>query len=112
GSVQHAWSQEVDSRLPALGEEGGVVARGRLRPRITLPEHGDAATALAAANDASREHPCRVIVVSPTDEAAPEGRLDAEVWVGADAGAGEVIILQPDGPATQDVDTLDRKRVV
>jgi len=99
-------SQDVDSRLLALREEGGVVALGRVLTLIILTDNGDAETAIAAANDASREHPCRVIVVSPRSETAPEGRLDAEVRVGADAGASEVIILQPAGPATKDVDTL------
>jgi len=105
-TLENTSSQDVDSRLLALREEGGVVALGRVLTLIILTDNGDAETAIAAANDASREHPCRVIVVSPTGETAPEGRLDAEVRVGADAGASEVIILQPAGPATKDVDTL------
>lgn len=105
-TLENTSSQDVDSRLLALREEGGVVALGRVLTLIILTDNGEAETAIAAANDASREHPCRVIVVSPTGVEAPDGRLDAEVRVGADAGASEVIILQPAGPATKDVDTL------
>src|SRR5690625_6920335 len=50
-------SQDVDSRLLALREEGGVVALGRVLTLIILTDNGDAETAIAAANEASREHP-------------------------------------------------------
>jgi len=53
--------------------------------------------AIDAANDASREHPCRVIVVARgARRAAP--RLDAQIRVGGDAGASEVIVLRLYGP--------------
>lgn len=98
-------SQEVDAKLLELREQGGVVALGRVLTLIVLTTR-DPEPAIAAANDASREHPCRVIVVHPSPEESPHGRVDAEVRVGADAGASEVVILSPAGPARTDVDTL------
>ena len=48
---------------------------------------------IAAANAASFEHPCRVIVVARgSKRAAP--RLDAQIRVGGDAGASEVVVLR------------------
>jgi glucose-6-phosphate dehydrogenase assembly protein OpcA len=52
---------------------------------------------IEAANFASREHPCRVIVVVQGDRGAAEARLDAQLRVGADAGAGEVVALHLHG---------------
>ena len=43
---------------------------------------------IEAANFASREHPCRVIVVLPGDRKAAEATLDAEIRVGARCGRG------------------------
>lgn len=97
-------SQEVDLKLLTLREEGGVVALGRVLTLIVLTSD-DVETAIAAANDASREHPCRVIVINPSTEDTGSN-LDAEVRVGADAGASEVVILTPSGPVSEDVDTL------
>jgi len=51
-----------------------------------------------AAVSASREHPCRVIVVVPVDRLASEPRLDGQLRVGGDAGAGEVVVLRTAGP--------------
>ena len=42
--------------------------------------------AIEAANDASREHPCRVIVLARGANARPPPRLDAQIRVGGDAG--------------------------
>nr|WP_227993553.1 glucose-6-phosphate dehydrogenase assembly protein OpcA [Pseudactinotalea sp. HY160] len=75
-----------------LREEGGVVALGRVLTLIVVATGGDVERTIAAANDASREHPSRVIVV---DGSQPEngGRIDAQIRLGADAGASEVVVL-------------------
>lgn len=104
-TLQDTSTREVDARLLQLREEGGVVALGRVLSLIIVTS-GDVEPAIAAANDASREHPCRVIVVNRSTEESPDGRLDAEVRVGADAGASDVVILSPSGPTKEDIDTL------
>jgi glucose-6-phosphate dehydrogenase assembly protein OpcA len=53
--------------------------------------------AIDAASAASREHPCRVIVVVPGDRSASEARLDGQLRVGGDAGGGEVVVLRSSG---------------
>lgn len=97
-------TREVDARLLELRTEGGVVALGRVLTLIIITP-GDIEPAIEAANDASREHPCRVIVVNQSID-GDDGRLDAEIRVGADAGASDVVILHPEGPALADIDTL------
>lgn len=105
-TLENTSSQDVDAKLLTLREEGGVVALGRVLTLIILTAEHDVETAISAANDASREHPCRVIVVTTSKNGDSEGCLDAEIRVGADAGASEVVILTPTGPAATDVDTL------
>ena len=51
-----------------------------------------------AANAASHEHPSRVIVVTTGDADATDARLDAQLRVGGDAGATEVVVLRLSGP--------------
>jgi glucose-6-phosphate dehydrogenase assembly protein OpcA len=53
---------------------------------------------IEAANAASHEHPSRVIVVMTGDADAAEARLDAQLRVGGDSGAGEVVVLRLSGP--------------
>lgn len=95
----------IASRLVDLREEGGAVALGRVLTLVIVVDGADIETTLAAANDASLEHPCRVIAVDPGDGRKAAG-LDAEIRVGADAGASDVVILRPRGPARHEVDTL------
>ena len=54
---------------------------------------------IEAANDASREHPMRVIVLMIGNGDEPDSRLDAQIRVGGDAGASEVITLHAHGEA-------------
>ena len=57
---------------------------------------GDAEEAIEAANDASREHPCASSSSSSATSAA-QSRLDAQIRVGGDAGASEVVVLRAYG---------------
>lgn len=95
----------IASRLVDLREEGGAVALGRVLTLIIVTGGTDIEPAVQAANEASREHPCRVIVVQPGDGRRSSG-LDGEIRVGADAGASDVVVLRPRGPGRHEVDTL------
>ncbi|MEU5695962.1 glucose-6-phosphate dehydrogenase assembly protein OpcA [Actinosynnema sp. NPDC020468] len=87
-------TSQVNSKLVHLREEGGAVTLGRVLTLVIVTDDGAKTEgAVDAANDASREHPCRVIVVARgARKAAP--RLDAQIRVGGDAGASEVIVLR------------------
>ncbi|MGB3353672.1 MAG: glucose-6-phosphate dehydrogenase assembly protein OpcA [Mycobacterium sp.] len=92
----------INKKIVALREEGGAITLGRVLTLVIAPD-SDALLedSIEAANAASREHPCRVIVVTPGDRLADEARLDAQLRVGRDAGANEVVVLRLSGPLAQ-----------
>ena len=102
-------TSQVSKTLVKIREEGGAVALGRVLTLIITTRLGEEEEAIEAANDASREHPMRVIVVSSdrdkgSDEA--ESRVDAQIRVGGDAGASEVIVVRAYGDAAEDQESL------
>ncbi|TDE88113.1 OpcA protein [Occultella glacieicola] len=104
-SLENTTSSAIGAKLVELREEGGAVALGRVLTLVIVATGDSVEAAVAAANDASREHPCRVIVVDPGDDGDSAG-LDAEIRVGGDAGASDVVLLRPLGDARHTVDTL------
>lgn len=95
---------QINNALVNSRKEGGVVTLGRVMTLVIDATGADAEDAIATANVASREHPCRIIVIAPDD--ADEARLDAEIRVGGDAGASEVVVLRPSGEQARHEDTL------
>ena len=89
---------EISKSLVQMREQGGAVALGSVLTLIIQTDAKSAEAAIEAANAASKEHPSRIIVlVDPTLDVEPS--LDAEIRVGGDAGASEVIVLRPAGEA-------------
>jgi glucose-6-phosphate dehydrogenase assembly protein OpcA len=84
----------VNRKLVELRASGGALTMGRVLTLVIVTEDGAGIEdAIAAANAASHEHPCRIIVLARGYwQAAP--RLDAQIRVGGDAGASEVIVLR------------------
>jgi glucose-6-phosphate dehydrogenase assembly protein OpcA len=82
----------INRRLVDLRADAGAVALGRVLTLLVLVDAEGAEAAIGAATDASREHPGRVLVVVRGDAAGETG-LDAQIRVGGDAGAGEVVVL-------------------
>jgi glucose-6-phosphate dehydrogenase assembly protein OpcA len=97
-------TRAINKRLVRERDDGGAVALGRVLTLIIDVDGADAEVAIAAANEASREHPCRVIVLTRSKQASPG--LDAEIRLGGDAGASEVIVLQPSAELADHADTL------
>ncbi|WP_102141165.1 glucose-6-phosphate dehydrogenase assembly protein OpcA [Mycobacterium hubeiense] len=92
-------TNDVNKKITGLREEGGAITLGRVLTLVIAPHTNDLVEdSIEAANFASREHPCRVIVVAPLDRDAAQPRLDAQLRVGHDAGAGEVVVLLLSGP--------------
>lgn len=89
----------INKKITALREEGGAITLGRVLTLVIAPDTEDLVeSSIEAATSASREHPCRIIVVVPGDRLAAEPRLDSQIRVGSDAGAGEVVVLRISGP--------------
>ncbi|MGE3193005.1 MAG: glucose-6-phosphate dehydrogenase assembly protein OpcA [Microbacteriaceae bacterium] len=98
----------ISKSLVKIREENGVVALGRVLTLVIATPLGEEEEAIEAANDASREHPMRVIVLSrhPGGLQREPARLDAEIRVGGDAGASEVILLKAYGDTASDEEGL------
>ncbi|WP_368496099.1 glucose-6-phosphate dehydrogenase assembly protein OpcA [Herbiconiux sp. A18JL235] len=104
-------TSKISKSLVKIREEGGAVALGRVLTLVIVTSLGQEEDAIEAANDASREHPMRVIVVSTDQEndgltTGRGARLDAQIRVGGDAGASEVIVLRAYGAAASDQEGL------
>jgi glucose-6-phosphate dehydrogenase assembly protein OpcA len=98
---------EVSKALVNIREQGGAVALGRVLTLVIQTREIDIESAIKSANDASREHPCRIIVLSEVSAAKSNpANLDAEIRVGGDAGASEVIVLRASGMAASDPELL------
>ena len=95
----------VNKKILEIRESGGAVALGRVMTLVIVTEDGPAEEAIRAANDASREHPCRVIAVVRGNRRGAN-RLDAQIRVGGDAGASEVIVLRLYGPLAEHGDSV------
>ena len=92
----------VNKKLVELRESGGVLALGRVLTLVIVTDDGASIEqAIEAANSASREHPCRVIVLARGQRRAA-ARLDAQIRVGGDAGASEVVVLRGYGQLAAD----------
>ncbi len=97
----------LSKALVKIREEGGAVALGRVLTLVIATPLGEEEEAIEAANDASREHPMRVIVLSRNlDRTGEAARLDGQIRVGGDAGASEVIVLRVYGDAASDSEGL------
>jgi glucose-6-phosphate dehydrogenase assembly protein OpcA len=95
----------VGKALVKIREEGGAVALGRVLTLVISCHLGEEEEAIEAANDASREHPMRVIVISVAPDDAST-HLDAQIRVGGDAGASEVVVLRAYGATASDEEGL------
>lgn len=92
----------VNRELVKLREHSGAVALGRvLTLVIVTDDSGRVEEAIEAADDASREHPCRILVLAHGTKRAA-ARLDAQIRIGGDAGASEVLVLRLYGPLAEE----------
>lgn len=100
-------TNDISKALVTLRDEGGAVALGRVLTLVIDASSSPTEVweeAIEAANDASREHPCRVIVLAAPHEGG--GTLDAQIRVGGDAGASEVVVLRPSTELVSHSDVL------
>ncbi len=89
----------INKKLNELREKTGAAMMGRVLTLIIAPDSDEVLEeSLKAANDASQEHPSRIIVTMRGDAYADKARLDAQLRAAGDTGAGEVVILRLSGP--------------
>ncbi|MFB9376390.1 glucose-6-phosphate dehydrogenase assembly protein OpcA [Kineococcus gynurae] len=94
----------INKALVDLRDSGGAVALGRVLTLVVVTDDARAENAITAANEASREHPCRVLVLARGNKRGA-ARLDAQIRIGGDAGASEVVVLRLYGPLVEHGET-------
>ena len=87
----------IAKRLIRLRADTGSMALSRVLTLLVVVDESEADAAIDTANDASRQHPCRIIVVVAGTKRGT-ARLDAQIRLGGDAGASEVVVLRLYGP--------------
>ncbi|MEO6792795.1 MAG: glucose-6-phosphate dehydrogenase assembly protein OpcA [Mycobacterium sp.] len=97
----------INKKLNQLREQVGAATTGRVLTLLVAVEN-DALLddSITAANIASQEHPSRVIVVSGGEPSEAPSRLDAQLRMFGDAGAGEVVVLRLSGPLAGHADAV------
>ncbi|MFE4636182.1 glucose-6-phosphate dehydrogenase assembly protein OpcA [Streptomyces sp. NPDC056773] len=94
-------SSKINASLVQARRDIGTPAIGMVLTLVIVTDEENAYDALKSANDASREHPSRIVVVIKRVSRSPrsrrDARLDAEVRVGTDSGTGETVVLRLHG---------------
>ena len=90
-------TQAVSKKLVQLRQDVGAMSLTRVLTLVVVADEADIDEAVEVANDASRQHPCRIVAVARGNKRGT-ARLDAQIRLGGDAGASEVIVLRLYGP--------------
>lgn len=104
-TLENTTTSAIDKQLHRLRDEGGVVTLGRVLTLVIMAEAGHSERALDAAVLASHEHPCRIIM-HVSHSASEATRLDAQLRIGGDAGASEVVVLHGYGALAEPSEML------
>lgn len=91
---------DVAKNLVRLRNDVGAMAMGRVLTLLVVVDEDDADQAVEVATRATRQHPARILVVVSAN-ARGRGRLDAQIRVGGDAGASEIVVLRLYGELTR-----------
>lgn len=93
--------EAINRRLIEVREESGSTAPGRVLTLIVDAGARSPERAIESANAASSEHPCRIIALTQKSD-----DLNAQIRLGRDAGAGEVIVLDYPKALREHTDSL------
>ncbi|MCM3554471.1 glucose-6-phosphate dehydrogenase assembly protein OpcA [Janibacter melonis] len=90
-------TQAISKKLVRLRQDVGSMALSRVLTLVVVADEADIDDAVEIANDASHQHPCRIVAVA-SGNTRGKARLDAQIRLGGDAGASEVVVLRLYGP--------------
>jgi glucose-6-phosphate dehydrogenase assembly protein OpcA len=94
----------IASALTEARHRLGGMTTGMVLTLIIVTDEAAQYDAIRAANQAAREHPCRILAVIARKPKS-DSRLDAEIRVG-EASPGETIVLRMYGPLGQHADSV------
>lgn len=104
-TLKDTTSSTIDKELARMRDDIGISTLGRVLTLVIMADKGHSKNAIDAAIAASHEHPCRIIVHIAHDVSG-DNRLDAEVSMGGDAGASEIVILRGWGESARPTESL------
>ncbi len=90
---------DISKRLVRLRDDVGAMALSRVLTLVVVADESRLAESIEVANLASHQHPCRIVVIASGNSRGAT-RLDAQIRVGGDAGASEVIVCRLYGGLT------------
>jgi glucose-6-phosphate dehydrogenase assembly protein OpcA len=103
-------SSKVNAALVRARQEAGSPAVGMVLTLVIVTDEANHYDSLKAAEEASREHPSRILVVVRRPGRAPHERrrsaLDAEVRFGGDGGSGETVLLRLKGELAEHAESV------
>lgn len=94
----------IDQALTEARRRLGGMTLGMVLTLVIVTDEAAQYDAVRAANQAAREHPCRILAVIARKPKA-DSRLDAEIRVG-ESSPGETIVLRMYGPLGQHADSV------
>src|ERR1700758_1363013 len=94
----------IASALTEARHRLGGMTTGMVLTLIIVTDEAAQYDAIRAANQAAREHPCRILAII-TRKPKADSRLDAEIRVG-ESSPGETIVLRMYGPLGQHADSV------
>ena len=94
----------IDQALTEARRRLGGMTLGMVLTLIIVTDEAAQYDAIRAANQAAREHPCRILAII-TRKPKADSRLDAEIRVG-ESSPGETIVLRMYGPLGQHADSV------
>lgn len=86
----------IIATLTEARHRSGTAALGMVLTLVVVADERDHYDALRAATQASREHPCRILVLIRRPGRG-SARLDAEIRVGEETGPGETVLMRIHG---------------
>ena len=86
-------TEAIARKLVQLRNEVGAMTLGRVLTLFIVVTDEAADEVIEVANDASRQHPCRIVVLVEGNRRGA-GRMDGQIRVGGDAGASEVVVMR------------------
>ena len=103
---------ELSKRLVKIRSEVGAMALSRVLTLVVVVDDVEAEEAITIANEASRQHPCRVLALV-TGNPRGKARLDAQIRVGGDAGP--IVVWwprhAPKAPAKDPIGSMAQRRI-
>ncbi|GAA2737082.1 glucose-6-phosphate dehydrogenase assembly protein OpcA [Actinocorallia aurantiaca] len=98
-------TRRIQDALTQARHQMGGPTIGMVLTLVIVTDESAQYDSLRAANDAAREHPCRILTVISRDPRGSSSRLDAEIRIG-ETGPGETVLLRMYGPLAQHADSV------